>query len=354
MPISIHCTCGSTFDVPDRYAGQSAHCIGCGAAVGVPDIFDDGADGLIPLAGEDPADVPLLQTEPQLELSAPAAATAETDLDEARLSAKRDPRRDAILPTECTFWQDSGRSFSIFLDPENTAVCLFVWFLHLVWGTLTYAMSGASGAAGGYALIMVPVMFFLKLLIAGVLCSFYLNIILETARGEDRLPPLAIEGSPWDDIFRPLLLFVGSWVAVMLPAVLLVYFGPVNLVTPQLVLIVAGIGVFLWPVTILTVAVGDSLRALRPDLIVATVARTLLPYLAVWAMLAVALGLLFLPKLVGAFGRPGGVPGGGALAGTWVTSVIACVFSGFLLIIIMRILGLYYRHFKDRFAWHAE
>jgi hypothetical protein len=49
------------------------------------------------------------------------------------------------------------------------------------------------------------------------------------------------------------------------------------------VLVVASVGVFFWPVTILTLAVGDSVSALRPDLIIRTVGRTFVPYLGIWA-----------------------------------------------------------------------
>lgn len=113
------------------------------------------------------------------------------------------------------------------------------------------------------------------------------------------------------------------------------------------------LGVFLWPATILTLAVGGGVRGLRPDLIVMTVARAIGPYLAIWLMLSVAGGLLVLPGIAEEYGLFDAIPvlGGGR---SWPAHVLISVFSGYLLIVIMRTIGLFYRHFKADFAWSAE
>lgn len=119
-------------------------------------------------------------------------------------------------------------------------------------------------------------------------------------------------------------------------------------------LCVAALGVFFWPSTILTIAVGDSLGAIRPVLIVRTVVGAFLPYLAIWAMLLAAISLFVAPIAGITAGLLDNTRLAGLLGGGWTTYVIASVLAGYLMIVIMRIIGLYYRHFKSDFAWAAE
>ena len=359
MPILVHCDCGATFEVDDRYAGRRGHCFECGRSVAVPDpSVDEEEAGEIPLAPIDtsdtqPAPVRRPPVDRLLSGSEPAAPTSPTPSAEAPVETvyRHTSDRDAILDPEFGFWHDALRSFYLFLDPDNLFACLFVWVLHMFIGALSYA-----AAQGAILWFIPPLILLFQLVLVGWLCGFYLDIILETARGEDALPPLTVEGNPCSDMLRPLSLFVGSWVAVLLPAGLCLAVEPLTgrAVDPLIVLSLAGLGVFFWPSTILTIAVGDSLGAIRPVLIVRTVVRSFLPYLAIWVMLLAAIGLFVVPIAGIRTGVLDNTPLAGLLGGGWIAYVITSVLAGYLMIVIMRIVGLYYRHFKSDFAWAAE
>jgi len=289
MAIGVHCECGATFELSDRYAGRDAHCIECGASLHVPDPLALADDGLIPLADEAPASAKERTGNAQIVLP-PIPTTESLDPErDARSRARAVAERNAISAPEIGFWPDAVRGFYLFLEPSNLATCLMVWFLHTIWASLIYACLTIAGAvfrvgtAGVAALCVMGILLFFTMLITGALCAFYLNVITETARGEDDLPQLTVDADPWNDVMRPLLLFMVSWVAVLLPAVLLSRTGFFAVRGLAPVLVVASVGVFFWPVTILTLAVGDSVSALRPDLIIRTVGRTFVPYLGIWA-----------------------------------------------------------------------
>ena len=67
-----------------------------------------------------------------------------------------------------------------------------------------------------------------------------------------------------------------------------------------------------------------------------------------------AMGILALPELVIAYGLPAGSPLAELPWDSWPVFAISSVVAGYLLIVIMRTIGLYYRHFKADFAWTAE
>lgn len=364
VPILVHCDCGATFDVDDRYAGRRGHCFECGRSVAVPDpAVDEEEAGAIALAPIDTSDTPSVPVrrppaDRLLPGSEPAAPTGQAPPAEKPVQTvyRHASDRDAILAPEFGFWHDALRSFYLFLDPDNLFACLFVWVLHVFLGALSYA-TAQPPAIPGPAIWIIPLLSLLfQLVLVSWLCGFYLDIILETARGEDALPPLAMEGNPWSDLLRPLSLFVGSWVAVLLPAGLCLAAEPLagRAVDPLIVLGLAGLGVFFWPSTILTIAIGDSLGAIRPVLIVRTVARSFLPYLAIWVLLLAAIGLFVVPIVGITTGVLDNTPLAGLLGGGWTPYVITSVLAGYLMIVIMRIIGLYYRHFKSDFAWTAE
>ena len=184
-------------------------------------------------------------------------------------------------------------------------------------------------------------------------------MILETANGEDRLPGLSLTEGWLDDIIIPFFKFLGASLLAVIPAVAVgVLVGLVVVGAnvqdalddpfgPAAAIFFAFIGVWalLWPIVLLVVAIGGITAVVRVDLMVVTVARTLLPYLAVCALVAGVGVLQFLAPQLAARVT------GGASQALSVTGVITALLQAYFGIVCMRIVGLYYHHFKKRFAW---
>ena len=117
------------------------------------------------------------------------------------------------------------------------------------------------------------------------------------------------------------------------------------------------LAVFLWPAALMCVSMGGLGALLRIDLIVIAVAKTFLPYLAIVLMIAVA---TFMPGvIIQAAGVAGGGGAGtgsilGAIRSALTFVILACAVEAYFSIVAMRLIGLHYRHYKQRFPWDWE
>jgi prepilin signal peptidase PulO-like enzyme (type II secretory pathway) len=95
------------------------------------------------------------------------------------------------------------------------------------------------------------------------------------------------------------------------------------------------IPMLLWPMMLLVVALGGIRSLIRFDLMMLTIAKTFPAYalVVVFAYVGVV-GPALLPEDVG--------------LAAWAALLAVEVYAG---IFTMRVIGLYYHHFKNRFAW---
>jgi hypothetical protein len=135
----------------------------------------------------------------------------------------------------------------------------------------------------------------------GWLLGFYLNIIYETAFEIDRLPEIYLGTFVtffWY-IVKPFFLFFCTMAAVQLPFIITLVLLKDKGVTYDnmwqaeiglrlLLQVLFIFGLFLFPVAILTTAVGRDITMFRPDYFLAAVVRAFLPYTVVVALLIVA------------------------------------------------------------------
>jgi hypothetical protein len=206
---------------------------------------------------------------------------------------------------------------------------------------------------------------FLRAVIIGWICSVFLNTISETCRGEDELPSMSLADGIWEETILPFLQFFGSFLWVFLPGLILLALGAIKaansgdvadvfLGIPWAFMVFFLLGVFIWPMTILTIAIhGLTMNALRYDLQLISIGRAFVPYLAIFGMLTVTLGL-GVGSLLAATGI---LPDLGALEDvvhSFVGSIAILFVVAYMMLVSMRIIGLFYRHFKQRFAWQAE
>jgi hypothetical protein len=185
--------------------------------------------------------------------------------------------------------------------------------------------------------------------VQGWIASYLFNVVLDAANGEEDLPDLALTGGWMDDVIVPFFKFMVTWLAALTPAIAYIAWiatsGPQLLTNPTAEIVaLAAAGVLLWPIIVLAVAVGGVATVLRVDLLVKTVVRTFVPYLLVCVLAGVAFGSSWFTQ--GVLPRMSGL-GGSALA----TSMVSIVVGLYFWIVAMRCIGLYYHHFKGRFAW---
>ena len=175
------------------------------------------------------------------------------------------------------------------------------------------------------------------LLVSGYLCAYMVKVIRATAGGEDQPPDWPDVTEFWDDIFRPILLVVGTGLVSFLPVLMVGLF--VDPVEPILRLVLVGVGMVYFPMGLTAVALFDSLQALDPRVVVRGIVRSSPSYFfAVITFFAVSYVSADLQTRV--FQT---MPRFGTLL-AWVASV-------YFLLVEMAILGLVYRRNEQRLGW---
>jgi hypothetical protein len=206
----------------------------------------------------------------------------------------------------------------------------------------------------------------IRLGVDAYILAFPLATVREIASGEDELPSVWIHNL-YDDLFEPALEFVGTGVFVMLLALALacwawwqageIDFGifaasgvlngtGLSRAVPLLVLV----GLFFWPAVMLAVAIGHTFSGLWPHVIVRTPMGAPLAYVAICAALVVAATVSTLP----AHPRFVAAVTGSSPVGGLVLRLVGTIVGLYSSIVAMWVIGLFYRHYKDRLPWTAE
>jgi len=229
-------------------------------------------------------------------------------------------------------------SWKIFFDPENITSLVFV----------------AAVICFKFFLARVVCCYYISyVVIWGWLLGFYLNIIYETAFELDQLPKIYLGTSItflWY-IVKPFFVFFFTMAVMLLPfAIALAYFQNTGFncrdiwqleFGPLLVLQVLFIlGLFFFPMAILTITVAKELAFLRPGYLFAPIIKALGPYL-VTVFWLIAAGML--EMWVRQYGHVTFAANAGRLALNLATQVLA--------IIAMRSIGLFYRHYRCYLLW---
>ena len=191
------------------------------------------------------------------------------------------------------------------------------------------------------------------LVVWACLLGLYLNIIYETAFGIDTLPQIHLGTTvyfAWN-LIKPSIIFLYTAFIALLPffiaAGILHNKGITfeNILQPGLGLhsilqILFILGLFLFPMTILTTAVGKDISLLRPDYLLAPILKAPLPYIAPVAILAAA---VILQTKTTQFQTAHWTKTAADLAFNFAVQIVA--------IIAMRSIGLFYRHHTCYIKW---
>lgn len=190
----------------------------------------------------------------------------------------------------------------------------------------------------------------------GWLLGFYLNVIYETAFGIDELPEIYLGTSFtffWY-IVKPFATFFFTMFAVQFPFIIalsllqdkgLTYYNMWQTHTPMALLLKIFFisGIFIFPMAILTTAIGKTPALLRPDYLLAPILKALIPYLLVFALLAAAC-LLETRTVQMDYTEKISITASSAQLGLNLAVQV-------LAIIAMRSIGLFYKHYQCYLRW---
>jgi hypothetical protein len=331
MPIHT-CQCGARYRFAEQSAGKRAKCKQCG------DIFSLGVAALDPIP---------IAPDPVLDGGPPDALSTSPDVTPAPPPGWSPGsviiERAETPPAPPTTYAADILALPLFLARlDNLLTFTFMW--------LILAISAVAPLVVG-------------LIILAFYAIFRFGVITEAASGTRRLPELTPSSDVWAELVGGLIKWVGSWFVVMVPALCTLSIaawagkpitgGVLRLLSVGLVeffksgmtqfeaafVVTACLGIFLWPMVVLCIAIGGFSALTRLDLIIASVVRTLPIY-------GFTVGLVFLAQ----FTRPLQP----SLSGDLVAVLLAIGLGLYLDIIAMRSIGLYYHHFKHRFAWSWE
>ena len=190
----------------------------------------------------------------------------------------------------------------------------------------------------------------------GWLFGFYLNIVYETAFEIDKLPEIYLGTSItflWY-VIKPFLVFLSTMIMVQLPFIIALILLQSKGLTPEnmwrwgfgfhlLLEILFLLSLFLFPMAILTTAVGQDFTLLRPDYLLAPIFRAPGPYIVVVALLVIAGVLETQTSQFGGFASETFISSAGKLTLNLAVQIIA--------IVAMRSIGLFYRHYTCHLKW---
>jgi len=368
------CNCGARYRFPDEAAGKRSRCKKCGLVFTLPAADD----GIIPFAEEDPfmaeaVDAAAVVKQGALQLTPESPGAAHGSMEGAGVSAVAPPARGFASNVLWTFLfpTEVGDLFTF----------LGIWLLMGVTSVMTLV--------AGFGLLGI-IAFCVYLLLVGWYCAYRFSVIESAAAGDDNLPNMEFDSGWIGDAVGALFRWIGSWLFVLLPALAyrLYYYktlppapamgagGGPSLWFEDLKLVTQGIpgilsmqtdgfdlfkalvvaGLFIWPFVILCVGIGGLESLYRFDLMMATVVRTIGPYAATVALIVGASALGYVLEQMAAGRLFGGAMAGGGGIGAIIQAgvvfqVVTLGLTIYLDIVLMRLIGLYYHHFKAKFAW---
>ncbi|MFH1883172.1 MAG: hypothetical protein ABIL62_10725 [Planctomycetota bacterium] len=293
MTIQFFCpNCNEIIGFPDKHAGKRARCTTCGRLFIIPS-------------------------------------------ENYKKPKKAEPPKEKGEPLPGFYRDVFVDSWKLFFDSENVTPLVFV--IAVVCFKFFTAGSPCCAFVTHYA-------------IWGWLLGFYLNIIYETAFEIDKLPEIYLGTSitfVWY-IIKPFFLFSLTMAVVQLPFIIVLVLRKDEGLTIEnirqaefgLLHILFILGLFLFPIAILTTAIGKDITLFRPDYLLRPIFRAFVPYV-VTVLLLIAAALL--ETQTTQYTGAGLLTTAGHLAMNFAVQLIA--------IIAMRSIGLFYRHYSCHLAW---
>ena len=235
-------------------------------------------------------------------------------------------------------------SRQLFTNPENvtgmvfiaTAVCLKFFTVGL---NYTITMQGPSVTFD----FPLPFGWILHISAWGFLFWYYMEIIYTTAYEQEKLPDVIVGGSSglfWR-IVKSVYVFIIMLLVVELPYLIVALISSrMEAEWPVLLYALMLAGLFLFPIAILTAAVGKDLTMLRPDYFLFTISKAFKPYLVTAVLLGAAAVLQLHASQYS--GQSFAVATGHLLLNLAVQAIA---------LVAMRSIGLFFRHYSCLLPW---
>lgn len=374
MPF-IRCpACQTRYQITAAAGGKRSRCTHCGQVFKIPDLApaekpSAGAAGRAGLDGGSGADLIELEgISPSATVAPDTGEPADAIPITATVAYASGPTGAAAVAAAGAYgayFRSVARSLAFPARLGDLITFAIVWVL-LVIGQVLAPFALCIGGI-------------VNLIVAGWYMSFRLNVVVGAAAGEEELPTLTLTGGVWDDIVAPFFRMLTTYVVIWAPVTIFLAStgelagigvgGWMRALAGGLVPLLSGLqlqtqiiaavlllsGYLVWPLLVLVIAVGESVRGLfRVDLIARTIVKSLPAYLMtvliVYASLGMSVGFEALLDAVRA-GRPLSI---GGLPNVLVLGPVLLLVELYSTIIAMRAIGLYYRHFKHKFAWTWE
>lgn len=368
-------SCGGRFTFEEFEAGEILHCPHCRAQIQLqppPDSSAEQGSGEESEAGIWPT---LIRP---AKISKPGASTIETPFSDGKDCQADKPGflAEVLYDPEAEFRRDLVRFIVPCRTKEEVPTLIVIAFLFVVWPYLNMFS------------FFCCLNWLIQLAVLGCFCTFFFEIVTETARGGDQLPyfgsiSAALENF-WAEIIVPAINFICAVLYCQIPAILggIILQGIVpptestectlnGIADPNAVGVLAGetvsvwhpaaeailtvltiAGMFFLPMVMLILAFDKIQLLLRPDIIWKAIRQLLRPYLLGWISILVGGGIFWLTRLL--------LPEQDAeeyVLGTYghiaVVSVLM-VIDLLVFIYAMRVVGLLYRHYEHLLPWPLE
>lgn len=365
--LSHRCVCGQAYRLPDSSAGKKARCKKCGVIFEVPKpepVPRSNPDDFLLAEFTNATQRPVQKTalvrevESEADYDAPREYASSPHRPESATAA---PEYDGSAGRMSKYLQDVLWSFLFPTNPSNLIVFIIVWLV-LCFSATLLAAAGPFGMFG-------------QLIVFGWYAAFRFNCLAAAAGGDEDLPSLSMSEGLAEDIALPALRWLGSWFLVLIPALgqALYSIQDGTMTSGELVSALAGglagllggasggvmlfvglicAGLFLWPIVALCIGLGGWDSVARVDLMALTLGRTILAYIpTVGLVFGTAFLSYWLQEMLAARMVAGKTGLGAMMGAVWAWVVLVVAIGLYFEIVAMRAIGLYYRHFKSRFAW---
>ncbi|OHB61986.1 MAG: hypothetical protein A2168_03040 [Planctomycetes bacterium RBG_13_50_24] len=235
-------------------------------------------------------------------------------------------------------------SWRLFTKQENIAGLLFIAmavFLKFFTAGKNYTLTIPGR---GYIIdLPIPIGHVLHISAWGFLLWYYMEIIYSTAYEQEKLPDIIVGGFYgllWR-IAKSIYIFIIILLVVELPYLIAALISSrMETEWPVLLYALMFAGLFLFPIAILTAAVGKDLTMLRPDYFLVPISRAFKPYLVTAVLLGAA---VVLQMQASQYSRQSQAAAIGYLLLNLTVQIIALV--------AMRSIGLFFRHYSCLLPW---
>jgi len=363
------CSCGARYKFPDSALGKRAKCKKCGEVFTLEVVDEVEEDGIFALADEpvtsqashveNPVDPEVAVTQQQKGEIAFTGFSMSGDssvIDSPALDVAKNPGK--------SFASDVFWTFLFPSTPSNLITFLIVRFALVI-----------APLAGCLPIIGM----FLSICVIGWYCAFRMMVLASAAAGENNIPDVNISTDLWLEYIGSLFNWVGSWMIVLVPA--FIYFVMTmnqsgSTTGDAIDMLIGGIGgalqgtgtglgsfevlvfmgITIWPMIILCISLGGFSVICRPDLIILTILKTFHVYAFT---LLLIIGVTFLQMelegiIIGKIATSPITTNSGVFTSILLLEILITGVTVYFEIVLMRLIGLYYYHFKHKFAWSWE